>query len=434
MKRKKFIIVLLIALLLVLVGCGSAGDESGPSIGSVIGDFGKATDGETPPDAGSIDAMIGGEGITYSPGSSDGSSDGGEQTTPEAGSLTASVYFDNNHYDFWKTLINAQGDDAIFEANYNSTAFNTLNRIKIVVPGIKNAKVTLMNADKTSALFTTYTDGDGNAFLFSPTLQDTYNINVSYTDNNGTVYSKDAELSEDGTIDLDVTSFQTNETLDLMLVLDTTGSMGDEITYLQTELDDVLSQVKTDNPNVIVRFALILYKDVNDAQNTYLMQDYDFTTDLTAQAANLELASASGGGDFPEAVDEAMAKAVTLSWSEDSSTKILLHVADAPAHDEKITAWSTAVNSLAAKGVRIITVASSGIDTNTEGYFRSQSMISNGAYVYLTDDSGIGETHEAPTLETAPVVEYLNALLVRLINGYYSGSFEAAIPYNQSYE
>ena len=117
-------------------------------------------------------------------------------------------------------------------------------------------------------------------------------------------------------------------------------------------------------------------------------------------------------------------------WSE-TATKIIVHIADAPAHDDLVNKWATATNVLASKGVRIITVASSGIDKKTEYFFRSQCMITGGKYVYLTDDSGIGNSHLDATVEVQPTVEYLNSCLVRLIKGYHTGTFEEPIYYGQ---
>ena len=97
--------------------------------------------------------------------------------------------------------------------------------------------------------------------------------------------------------------------------------------------------------------------------------------------------------------------------------------------DGTLTITTTAA---ASKGIKIITVASSGIDKKTEYFFRSQSILTAGQYVYLTDHSGIGETHLEPTIKEELPVEYLNACLSRLICGYYSGAFMNPILYDQN--
>ena len=49
--------------------------------------------------------------------------------------------------------------------------------------------------------------------------------------------------------------------LDLALVIDTTGSMGDELEYLKTEIDSIVARLRETFPNVDQRYALIVYRD-----------------------------------------------------------------------------------------------------------------------------------------------------------------------------
>ena len=78
-------------------------------------------------------------------------------------------------------------------------------------------------------------------------------------------------------------------------------------------------------------------------------------------------------------------------------------------------------------------MSGSGINKQTEYLFRSQSLITAGQYVFLTDDSGIGGSHiEASTDEDPLVVEYLNDCLVRLINGYATGDFRKPVHWTQA--
>ncbi len=48
---------------------------------------------------------------------------------------------------------------------------------------------------------------------------------------------------------------------------------------------------------------------------------------------------------------------------------------------------------------------------------RFMAISTNGTYVFITNDSGIGNEHLEPTVGEYQV-EYLNDLLVRLINKY----------------
>ena len=65
--------------------------------------------------------------------------------------------------------------------------------------------------------------------------------------------------------------------------------------------------------------------------------------------------------------------------------------------------------------MRIIPVAASGVDKETEFLLRFLDVATGGTYVFLTDDSGIGGSHIEPTVGPYEV-ELLNDLLVRLID------------------
>ena len=201
------------------------------------------------------------------------------------------------------------------------------------------------------------------------------------------------------------------------------------MTYLQAEITDVIKKVKQANNNVKILLSIMVYRDKGDE---YVTRFSDFTEDVASQIAFLEKQSANGGGDFEEAVDIALEEACSKQWTSGNSTKILVHVADAPSHDKDVAKWNTQVKRLAAMGVRILTVASSGINKQTEYFFRCQSILTNGVYVHLTNDSGIGGDHIDASTEDKEEVELLNDCLVRLINGFYTGDFGTPINWRQS--
>lgn len=72
----------------------------------------------------------------------------------------------------------------------------------------------------------------------------------------------------------------------------------------------------------------------------------------------------------------------------------------------------------------------SGVDVPTQYVLRSTALITGGTYVFLTDDSGIGNGHDKPVVGEF-VVEYLNSCLVRVIGELYDGKERPAVPYAQ---
>ena len=129
---------------------------------------------------------------------------------------------------------------------------------------------------------------------------------------------------------------------------------------------------------------------------------------------------ADAGGDYPEAVHTALNTTLTeLQWSEQARTRIAFLLLDAPPH------YTTAVISDihaslqldAAKGIKIIPITASGIDKETEFLMRLMAMTTNGTYVFITNDSGVGNDHLQASVGEYQV-ELLNKLMVRLINKY----------------
>ena len=72
------------------------------------------------------------------------------------------------------------------------------------------------------------------------------------------------------------------------------------------------------------------------------------------------------------------------------------------------------IRNAAVKGIRIVPVACSGTDKATEFIMRSMALATNGTYLFLTDDSGIGNGHIKPTTDEFKV-ELLNDLIQRII-------------------
>lgn len=201
------------------------------------------------------------------------------------------------------------------------------------------------------------------------------------------------------------------DTLDLSLVIDTTGSMGDELAYLQTEFDAISSAIEARYQNAEQRWSLIVYRDVGDE---YVTLSFDFTSDLDDFRADLAAQTYGGGGDTPEAPDQALRDMNQLTWRNDPKTlKLAFWVADAPHHDdeESVDTFTQAILDAQVGEIRINPIASSGIDEFTEFSMRSAAQLTLGRYMFLTDDSGVGGEHKDPTVPCYYVTTLADAFL-----------------------
>jgi hypothetical protein len=161
----------------------------------------------------------------------------------------------------------------------------------------------------------------------------------------------------------------------------------------------------------------VFYRDNGD---DYLTRPFDFSTSTDQLLNFVNDQSAGGGGDTPEAVDEALKTAIQgQQWSPNAVNRLLFLILDAPPHKDQasINKLKTAVTVAQQKGIRIIPVSASGIDWETEFLLRFLSISTNSTYTFITNHSGIGNSHLAPTVGDYQV-EYLNNLMVRLITQY----------------
>lgn len=241
----------------------------------------------------------------------------------------------------------------------------------------------------------------------------TYSIRFEYQDDTFTI--EQAKRFSEG---INFKKIQTEcnypMNLDISFVVDATGSMGDEIDYLKAEMTNIIEKVKDSLPSLDISLSSVFYKDYTD---DYIVVSKDFTNEISDVAKFISTQGAGGGGDFPEAVDAALDRAVNgLSWRESAVARIVFLVLDAPPHKDSasVAKIRKAVEMASAKGIRIVPLTCSGVDKSTEYLMRSIALLSNGVYLFLTDDSGIGGSHIAPTTDNYSV-RLLNNLLFRTI-------------------
>lgn len=340
----------------------------------------------------------------------------------KAGLLTAGEVNDYSKWNLWNDI--TAGD-----LKKHTTTWNILpqNRYTVQVSNennfpIVNAEVKLVDK-KGSIIWTATSDQTGKAELWAdlydiPTSMNNTDYDIIVTMNDQMKKVKNAKPFKSGINFIKIKhECSKADTVDIAWVVDATGSMGDEIAYLKEELNDVMEKAKSKHPDLNFRLGSVFYRDHGDA---YLTTHSDLNSDIHQTINFIKNQSAGGGGDFPEAVDTALSVAMhQLHWSKNSRTKLLFLVLDAPPHADlaSIARVKKAIQYAAKFGIRIIPVASSGIDKSTEYLLRCLALATNGTYTFLTDDSGIGGAHIKPTTDEYKV-ETLNGLLLRLIDQY----------------
>ena len=131
----------------------------------------------------------------------------------------------------------------------------------------------------------------------------------------------------------DVDSLEKEFRVDLLIILDTTSSMGYFIDKFKFQFLQIIQDIRKEIPEAIVYVGLIGYKDIFDKElgDDYL--DYDFTTNYEKLKNKIEEIEPDGGIDIPEDIPGAFQLAfdkIGRTWK--GNTKIAILITDSPCH------------------------------------------------------------------------------------------------------
>jgi hypothetical protein len=200
--------------------------------------------------------------------------------------------------------------------------------------------------------------------------------------------------------------------LDIVFVIDSTGSMGDEIDEVKANVSTLVAQIAAVDSDF--RVALVDYKDEPSEESDYQSRlDLDFTTDYNAFDSALNTLQAEGGGDEPESVYSGLMTALNLGW-RDGAKKLVIPLGDAPAKDpEPITGFTLGdvrAKTLAVDPATIDTIQS-GEDTEAAASFSAIAEAGGGESLQLpeSDLSGlvpaiVGDVRRSTTAPVASIV------------------------------
>ena len=162
--------------------------------------------------------------------------------------------------------------------------------------------------------------------------------------------------------------------------------------------------------------SVVFYRDRGDA---FITKSLPFTRNADEAVSFISGTTADGGGDYPEDMNAGLEAMMRQRWSRDAVPQMLFLLADAPPqqYPGQDYTYHEAIQDAAANGIAIYPVAASGVDKPTEFLFRAMAVMTGGKYVFLTDDSGVGESHEEPDI-AGYKVEKLNDLMVREIRSF----------------
>lgn len=225
-------------------------------------------------------------------------------------------------------------------------------------------------------------------------------------------------------VQLDTTQNRQRVQLDVLFLIDSTGSMTPQIEQLKDNIDSIAAQIEALPSRPDTRFGMVTYRDRGDV---FVSQTYQFTDSVRSFQRDLNGVTAAGGGDTPEAMNEGLHRAIwDVDWRLEDTVSIIILVADAPPHldYEQDYDYAQEMQSAAEQGIKIFPIMA---DTGVSGFERDQAEyvlrqvahFTGGHFIFITSADTPKSTGEEGTdlgvQEDAYRVENLDALVVRLI-------------------
>jgi TolB-like protein len=171
---------------------------------------------------------------------------------------------------------------------------------------------------------------------------------------------------------------------DVAFVIDTTGSMGDEIQVVKEKMKEIAAEVAQGTPPPAVRFGIVEYRDRGDV---YVTQTTDLTYDVARLNERINAIIATGGGDAPESVAEGLRAAIhELSWEPGTVVRLAFVIGDAADHLYTDAGYTLedAAEDAADLSLTFFTIGCSGLDPDGEDQFVKLAYETNGSFEYLT--------------------------------------------------
>jgi len=219
-----------------------------------------------------------------------------------------------------------------------------------------------------------------------------------------------------------------DRTLEMVFVLDTTGSMGGLIEGAKQRIWGIVNEVMQSSSHPSVKIGLVAYRDRGDE---YVTQVLPLTEDLDKVYMTLMNYTAAGGGDTAENVRRALADGLSKAgWSDGgrNAARIIFLVGDAPPHDDYADEQDTIVTAtLARKQGMIVNTIQCGTAADTRQAWQSIAQYGRGQYFAIPQNGGV-ETIATPFDEK---ISQLGAKLGGTYLAYGGGAGEAGVVYRE---
>jgi len=324
--------------------------------------------------------------------------------TPSTSGLKAGYADDNRQFNYFIKFLKTYGDQ-VEHFPLDITERIILKAVDREGKPLANSQITVSAAGRVLCRGETHADGSFNFYPseYEDTIEE---FTASFTYNQ---HTQEIVIARLGKRELEVSfpfarSEQKLIPLDIVFILDTTGSMGEEISRLKATIEIIKLNLTSLSSKPKVRFGMVLYKDIADEYRTHVIP---LTGSLPGFQKDLDLVEASGGGDTPEDLQAALQAAMTrLDWNR-NGIRLSFIITDAPPHLDYEQEYTYIEASKAARreGIKIYSVGTGGLDLMGEYILRQISQYTGAKYIFLT----YGEEGESEGGEPGSVSHHTGA-------------------------
>jgi len=205
-------------------------------------------------------------------------------------------------------------------------------------------------------------------------------------------FSQKSSSKPTGTVkkpDVAAKAADTRDTLEMVFVLDTTGSMGGLIEGAKQRIWGIINEVMQKPSRPRVRVGLVAYRDIGD---TYVTKVLPITEDLDKAYTTLMSYAAEGGGDTPENVRKALSEGVkNAGWAtaKNGLAQIVFLVGDAPPQNYVQEPDVLVTTALAVKQNMIVNTIQCGSLDGTKEVWQTIAARGEGKYFAIAQDGGV---------------------------------------------
>ena len=382
---------------------GGRGGDPDPDDASGMDDTEEAADGGV---------ADGDDGVAAESSSSSARSDGERESSRPA--LSAGEVNDNALWDEYLLYVRqysgAPVHDVDVSERYVITVTDAADR------PVHNARVRVSAGE--TALFEGRTYANGQTLFFplafaSSEGAESFTLHVENDEASRQLeFARGGERQWDVTLDVEQSAADGGVPLDILFLLDATGSMADEIEQVKDTLLSISSRINALPSQPDLRFGMVAYRD--RGRDEFVTRLYDFEPDAQRFLDTIRGVTAEGGGDYPESLNEALHVAVHQpEWREGNAIRLMFLIADAPPHLDYEDDYSYADDMIEAhrQGIKIFSIASSGLDQQGEYVFRQIAQHTMGRFIFIVYGAGGTTPHNVSRY----TVEQLDDLVVSLV-------------------